>query len=55
MKLERKSSTSAAKQYWERVDRTAEKADAWPDWKKTDWVASDRRAEPKIQIQKRQA
>jgi hypothetical protein len=42
MKLER-SSTSAAKQYWERVDRTAEKADTWPDWKKTDWVASDRK------------
>jgi hypothetical protein len=52
MKLER-SSTSAAKEYWERVDRTAQKADAWPDWKKTDWVASDRKVEPKDHPSKR--
>ena len=52
MKLER-SSTSAAKEYWERVDRTAQKADAWPAWKKTDWVASDRKVEPKDHPSKR--
>lgn len=42
MKLER-SSTLAAKEYWERVERTAQKADSWPDWKKIDWVATDRK------------
>ena len=40
MKLER-STTRAAKKYWERIDRTAQKADAWPAWKKTDWVAKE--------------
>ena len=52
MKLER-SSTSAAKAYWERVDRTAQKADGWPAWKKTDWVASERKVETKDQSSKR--
>jgi hypothetical protein len=52
MKLER-GSTSAAKAYWERVDRTAQKADAWPAWKKTDWVAGERKGETKDQSSKR--
>jgi hypothetical protein len=52
MKLER-SSTSAAKAYWERVDRAAQKADAWPPWKKTDWVANDRKVERKDHSSKR--
>jgi hypothetical protein len=52
MKLER-SSTSAAKAYWERVDRTAQKADAWPAWKKTDWVASEPKVETKDRSPKR--
>jgi hypothetical protein len=52
MKLER-SSTSAAKQYWERIDRTAQKADTWPAWKKTDWVARDQQVESKDQQPKR--
>jgi hypothetical protein len=46
MKLER-SSASAAKQYWDRVERTAQKADAMPQWKKTDWAASEQRSHPK--------
>lgn len=46
MKLER-SNASAAKQYWDRVERTAQKADAMPQWKKTDWAAGEQRSHPK--------
>lgn len=46
MKLER-SNASSAKQYWDRVERTAQKADAMPQWKKTDWTVAEHRNHPK--------
>jgi hypothetical protein len=52
MKLER-NNTSAAQEYWDRIERTARKAEAWPAWKKTDWGETERKAEPKDQATRR--
>ncbi len=46
MKIER-SSSATAKSYWERIERSARKADEWPSWKKTDWVTERPPSPPK--------
>lgn len=34
MGLKRNNATEASKQFWEGVDRTAARVDAWPSWMK---------------------